>query len=147
MYAKAQRVKNVALLPNEMLPLVMISQEFDFLFLQPQSENIPKLKRNDHHGKALGPISGLWIRRTMAESPEKALSLLPAPLKSPFLDFSGTIFRGLFQLIAESQLIPPFSPYKSEISYKFGKQRISNETMNKPISSILLVEMDHRFNE
>lgn len=30
MYAKAQRVKNAALLPNEMLLLVMISPKFDF---------------------------------------------------------------------------------------------------------------------
>lgn len=30
MYAKAQCVKNAALLPNEMLPLVMISPKFDF---------------------------------------------------------------------------------------------------------------------
>ena len=136
MYSKAQRIKNAALLPNEMLPLVMISQEFGFLFLQPQSENISKFKRKDHHGKALGPMSELWIQRTRAESLRKGTVPVPVPLKSPFLEFSGTIFRWLFQLIAESQLIPPFSPYKSEISYKFGKQRIANETMNKPISSI-----------
>ena len=136
MYAKAQRIKNVALLTNETLPLVMISQEFGFLFLQPQNENISKFKRNDHHGKALGPMSELWIQRTMAESLRKRTVPVPVPLKSPFLEFSGTIFRWLFQLIAESQLIPPFSPYKSEISYKSGKQRIANETMNKPISSI-----------
>lgn len=111
-------------------------QNLIFAFLHPQSENISKLKRNGHHGEALGPTSGLRIQRTMADRPEKEPSGLPAPLKSPSLDFSGTIFRWLFQLIAESQLIPPFSPYKSEISYKFGKQRISNETMNKPISSI-----------
>lgn len=93
MYAKAQRIKNVALLPNETLPLVMISQEFGFLFLQPQNENISKFKRNDHHGKALGPMSELWIQRTMAESLRKRTVPVPVPLKSPFLEFSGTIFR------------------------------------------------------
>lgn len=93
MYAKAQRIKNVALLTNETLPLVMISQEFGFLFLQPQNENISKFKRNDHHGKALGPMSELWIQRTMAESLRKRTVPVPVPLKSPFLEFSGTIFR------------------------------------------------------
>lgn len=37
---------------NEMLSLVMISQELNFLFMPPQTENIYKLTRNDHHGKA-----------------------------------------------------------------------------------------------
>jgi hypothetical protein len=38
--------------------------------------------------------------------------------------------------MGESQLIPPFFPYKPEISYKFGQQRKSYETMKKPISNI-----------
>lgn len=39
--------------------------------------------------------------------------------------------------MGESQLIPPFFPYKSEISYKSGQQRKSDETMNKPIFQYL----------
>lgn len=46
---------------NKTLPLVMISQEFKYLFKPPQSENVYKLKRNDQYQKAPGPVSRLQV--------------------------------------------------------------------------------------
>lgn len=81
---------------NEMLPLVMLSQELDFLFMPPQSENIYKLKRNGQHRKAPGPLFRLGIQRTPHKGSEKDPSLLPAPLSIPLLELAGTIFRQHF---------------------------------------------------
>lgn len=36
---------------NKMLPSVVILQEFKFLFMPPQSENVYELKRNDQQQK------------------------------------------------------------------------------------------------
>lgn len=50
-----------------LLPLIMISHEFNLLFMLPQSENVYKLKRNDQYRKVPGPVRRLEIERTMAE--------------------------------------------------------------------------------
>lgn len=64
---------------KKMFPLVMISQEFRFLFTPPQSENVYKLKRNDQYRKAPGPVSRLEAQGTIAEKTQKRNHLYHQP--------------------------------------------------------------------
>lgn len=72
-----------------LLPLMMISHEFNLLFVLPQSENVYKLKRNDQYRKAPGPVRRLEIQREQWQKTQK----WNQPLKFPFLEFStqGTV--------------------------------------------------------
>lgn len=88
-----------------MLPLGMISQECDFLFMPPQSENVYKLRKNYQNEKALGPMSS-WGKTEQWQGRSQARPSCCSPLRAPLLKFSGTILRRLFLINGRKSINP-----------------------------------------
>lgn len=63
------------------LPVIVTSQEFNLLFMLPQSENVYKLKGNDQDRKAPGSMYRLEIQW---EQWQKSSEVKPAPEVSIF---------------------------------------------------------------
>lgn len=107
--------------------LVMIFQEWSFLFLLALSENAHTVKKK------------WWVRlcvqKAMTEKPRKEI-LLPETSWAPICRILSLYTQVTILINERKSINPTILSIQIRNTYKFGQQSKSSETMNKPISNI-----------